>query len=77
MTHRSPSESRNRSRGPRDRPRVETVDDALQQLIADRQRDEDQAEIQDRLEQLYREVGGDGIDEDEVEGDDENDEDEA
>lgn len=55
----STSDSRGRRSRAGDRPRADSVEDALQQLISDRQRDDDQAELRDRLDQLYREVKGD------------------
>ncbi|HIT76685.1 MAG TPA: hypothetical protein IAA98_13970 [Candidatus Avipropionibacterium avicola] len=55
----STSDSRGRRSRGGDRQRADSVEDALQQLISDRQRDDDQAELRDRLDQLYREVKGD------------------
>lgn len=63
-----PADPRGRRRDRRDKPRTETVEDALQKLIDDKQRDEEQSELRDRLDQLYREVKGDE-DEDEDEDD--------
>lgn len=65
-----PADPRGRRRDRRDKPRTETVEDALQKLIDDKQRDEEQSELRDRLDQLYREVKGDEEHEDEEYEDD-------